>query len=760
MTSNRLFKYLISLYVMAAPLLGLAQATVSGYVRDIITGEDLIGVTVYDQNTKNGAVTNAYGFYSLTLEADTLDLRITYVGYKPIYQQVILKAGTSISFKMDPSTATLEDIVISAERFLVEEEVKSTEMGVFSLKPEEVQIIPTIAGESDILKVAQLMPGMAKGAEGTTAIYVRGGTDDQNLITLDEATVYNVGHLLGFLSVFNSDAIKNVKVIKGGFPAEYGGRLSSVIDTRMDDGADDGYHVKGGIGLLSSRLRVDGPIIKNKVAFMVAGRRAYIDRVFGLAGASFPYYFYDLNAKVNYQIDNRNRIYFSTYFGNDVFQTPDEVEDDVKGGFTLGNFTSTLRWNHISKDQRTFGNFSLIQTRFKYDIDGQFDENSVFIQSQIQDVGMKADWEYFQSPTRRVEFGIHSTTHFFRPNVVNTTGEISDFLKSKKADRLYNLENAVYAGIEKTFTPKWKGYYGVRVSSASVKEAHYFGVEPRLNVNYGISPLTSIKASYSLMRQYLHRVSSSSLVLPTDLWYPVTSSVRPQTSHQWSLGFFQGIEPWNTNVSVEGYYKTMSNLIEYREGARLILNDNFESELVNGDGRAYGVEFMIRKQSGPVSGWISYTLSRSDRKFDALNQGERFPAKYDRTHDISLVNILKISNRVDLSWVWVYTTGTSFTPQTGQYVVPNATLTAVELVPIYSKRNAVKLSPSHRLDVNLIVKPKKKKRFKSEWQFGIYNFYNQATPNQISIDSNGKSLQYVQSGLFGFLPSIAYNFSF
>ncbi|MEO9478012.1 MAG: TonB-dependent receptor [Cyclobacteriaceae bacterium] len=751
--------WLLTGLLIAGSMSCFAQHTLSGYVRDADTGEDLIGVTILDIGSKKGAVTNAYGFYSITPNVDSLNLRITYVGYHTLTQKIYLDSSIQVDFKMLPAISTLDDIVISAERFLLEEEVTSTETGVFNLQPKEAMVIPTIAGESDILKVAQLMPGITKGGEGTTGIYVRGGTDDQNLVTLDEATVYNVGHLLGFLSVFNSDVIKNVKVVKGGFPADYGGRLSSVIDTRMDDGSTERFHAKGGIGLLSSRLRIDGPIVEDKASFMIAGRRAYIDKVFGIFNVPFPYYFYDLNAKVNYKINKRNRVYLSSYFGRDVFAAPEEVEDDFQGGFDLGNFTSTLRWNHVSKGQRLFANFTAIQTRFQYDIDADVPDNSLLIKSHIQDWGLKADWDYYKSPEERIEFGVHTTTHLFRPNVVNTTGEISDFLKSKKGKRLYTQETAAYAGIEKTFAPKLKGYAGLRASSSAVEKAFYYGLEPRLNANYALYDLTSIKASYSLMRQYMHRVSSSSLVLPTDLWYPVTASILPQTSHQWSLGIFQGLKRWNLNASVEGYYKTMSNLIEYREGARLILNDNFENELVTGSGEAYGVEFLIRKQTGPVTGWVSYTLSKTTRQFDDLNNGQRFPGKYDHTHDISIVNIIKISKRMDMSWVWTYTTGASFTPQTGQYLVPNATLTEVELIPIYSSRNAVKLSPSHRLDINLIVKPKKEKRIKGEWQFGVYNFYNQTTPNQIRINSNGKSLQYVQSGIFGFLPSVAYNFN-
>ncbi len=743
-----------------------SQVTLSGYVYDQESKEGLIGVTVLNEGTIQGAITNAFGFYSLTIDSDTVNLRISYVGYKTISREIILNQNQSIDFFLETSFSALDVIEVRADRYIVEDEVKSVNMGVFNLTPKEAASIPTIGGETDILKISQFMPGITRGGEGTTALYVRGGTDDQNLVTLDDATVYNLSHLFGFFSVFNTDAIRDIRITKGGFTADHGGRLSAVMDTRMQEGNPEKIEVKGGIGLLTSRLTIDGPIIKDKATFMVSGRRTYIDQVLGLAGINLPYFFYDLNTKASYKISKRDRIFVSGYFGDDVLKVQEEGEneegdlEDLTFGFNLGNFTSTIRWNHIFPGEKLFSNITLLQTRFKYDIAGNFVDNSLLIRSQIQDFGIKGKFEYFKSPEERIDFGADIIWHRFRPNVINTGGDISDFLRSRKGDLLETQEISFYGGKEHKLSSRFTTYYGLRLSSSNVRSGFYLGAEPRLNLNFEVVDLTSVKASYSLMRQYMHRVSSSSIVLPTDLWYPVTQNVKPQTSHQISMGVFKGIPAFNLNISVEGYYKTMDNLIEYREGSRLLLNDNFEDELVNGNGKSIGGEFLIRKRAGKLTGWLSYTLSNTTREFPELNNGKRYPAKYDRRHDISVVGIYQLSNRVDLSWAWVYTSGASFTPQTGQYLMPSATLNSIEIIPIYSKRNAIKLSPTHRLDLNLILKSKKKRKFKGEWQFGIYNFYNRSSPYQVRIISNGQSFQYVQPGLFGTIPSISYNFSF
>lgn len=748
------------------PLSSLSQHTLSGYIFDASTQEELIGATIFDQQSGKGTATNVFGFFSFSPSNDTLTLRISSVGYQTQHVQIILTSNLRKNFTLEPASKELEAVEISGDRFRVEEEVQSLDMGVFNLTPKEALSLPTIVGESDILKVAQLMPGITKGGEATTALYVRGGTDDQNLVTLDDATVYNLSHLFGFFSVFNTDALKNVKVVKGGFTADYGGRLSAVMDTRMQEGNQEKFEGKGGIGLLTSRLTLDGPLFNKKGTFMLAGRRTYIDQMLGLAGVELPYFFYDLNAKASYKISDRDRIYLSSYFGQDVLELQEstEAEDeeiaDLTFGFRLGNFTTSLRWNHIYKNEKLFANFTLLQTRFKYDIGGDFVDNTLLIRSQIQDIGLKGQWEYFRSPDDRIDFGVDAVLHLFRPNVVNTSGDISDFLRSRRGNLIQTQEMAVYAGRENKLSSRLTTYYGLRISSAVVQSAFYLGAEPRLSLNYKIRPLLSLKTSYSLMRQYMHRVSSSSVILPTDLWYPVTAKVKPQNAHQWSSGIFTGLPDKDISFSLEGYYKRFNKLIEYREGARLLLNDNFEDELVTGTGESYGAEFLIRKRTGRLSGWLAYTISKANRTFDELNAGRTFPARFDRRHDLSLVGTYDLSDQVAISWVWVYTSGSNFTAQTGQYLAPGATVNDLIVVPIYTERNAIQLSPTHRLDLNFILRPKEQKKFKSEWQFSVYNFYNRASPYRIEVQFDGRAFQYVQPGIFGFLPSVSYNFSF
>ena len=756
-----------TLLVLLAVCSGLsAQHTLSGYIFDAATQEELIGATLFDQRSGKGTATNVFGFFSFSPENDTLDLRISSVGYQTQYLQVILSESVRKSFTLEPVSQELEAVEVSGDRFRVEEEVRSLDMGVFNLTPKEALSLPTIVGESDILKVAQLMPGITKGGEATTALYVRGGTDDQNLVTLDDATVYNLSHLFGFFSVFNTDALKNIKIVKGGFTADYGGRLSAVMDTRMQEGNQEKFEGKGGIGLLTSRLTLDGPMFNKKGTFMLAGRRTYIDQVLGAVGVELPYFFYDLNAKASYKISDRDRIYLSSYFGQDVLELQEstEAEDeeiaDLTFGFKLGNFTTSLRWNHIYKNEKLFANFTLLQTQFKYDIGGDFVDNTLLIRSQIQDIGLKGQWEYFRSPDDRIDFGVDAVLHLFRPNVVNTSGDISDFLRSRRGNLIQTQEAAIYAGRENKLTSRLTTYYGLRVSSAFVQSAAYVGLEPRLNINYKLRELLSVKASYSLMRQYMHRVSSSSVILPTDLWYPVTAKVKPQNAHQWSTGIFTGLPNQDISLSLEGYYKRFNQLIEYREGARLLLNDNFEDELVTGTGESYGAEFLIRKRTGKLNGWIAYTISKATRTFDDLNRGQTFPARFDRRHDLSLVGTYDLSDRVAVSWVWVYTSGSNFTAQTGQYLAPGATVNDLIVVPVYTERNAIRLSPTHRLDLNFILRSKPKKKFNSEWQFSVYNFYNRAAPYRIDVQFDGRAFQYVQPGIFGFLPSISYNFSF
>lgn len=765
-------KRLVFWALLLYPVVLHGQYTVSGYVFEEKNREVLAGVTVMDTESSRGTAANVYGFFSLTLPEPVVRLRFSYIGYKTKYLEVDLREHPSVEVRLTEDTAELDGVVITADRFALAESVASVRMGIVDLKPSEVQYIPAFAGESDLLKVMQLMPGVTQGNEGSTGMYVRGGADDQNLVMLDDAVVYNTGHLFGFFSVFNTDAIKDVQMTKGAFPARHGGRLSSVMDVRMKDGSMEQFNASGGVGLLTSRITIDGPVIPGKMSFMAAGRRTYIDQVLKLAGADLPYYFYDFNAKVNYRFSNRDRIYVSAYLGRDILDFDDlepesqneetddeEAWDDLGFGFSLGNIITTARWNHVYTGGKMFSNVTAHQTQFDYDISGRFSGNAILIASRIQDYGLKADWDYYPATGHLMQFGAGFVTHRFRPNVINTTGDLSELIASTQGEQMLSAEAAAYVSHDWEISQAWRVEYGLRYSGAAAG-VFYHGAEPRFSVRFQPVEDHSIKAGYSVMRQYMHRVSSSAISLPTDLWYPVSRGVRPQSSRQLGLGYFGTLPERSLTFSAELYLKRLYHLIEYREGARLLLNDRFEEELLSGDGRSMGLELFIRKHAGRATGWAGYTLSRTERQFDGLNFGEAYPDKYDRRHSISLVGMMELTSRLSWSFSWVYYSGSRITAQTGQFLMPNPSLTGIELMPVYGRRNGVELASTHRLDVNFVLRRPEGRFGRGEWHFSAYNFYNRAAPYRVSITSNGKSLEYVQNGLFGFLPSIAYNFTF
>lgn len=764
--------------LMLAICVPAQKVTVSGYLTEDESGEALASGTVSIPSIGVGAFTNEYGFWSLTVPEGDYEIVFKFLGYEAEVQSVSLKENITLNISLKPEGTSLNTVEIIGEHDRAREDVQSTAMGAIKMNMKEISMVPVLGGETDILKVMQLMPGVSGGSEGTTGMFVRGGDADQNLILLDEAIVYNTGHLFGFFSVFNPDALKDMTMIKGAFPSQYGGRLSSVLDLRMKEGNQEKFHVKGGIGLLSSRLNIEGPIIKDRLSFSIAGRRTYIDQVFKVVGVNIPYYFYDLNAKMNLKISDRDRIFFSSYFGDDVLKFSDNVESDpdtdttsansdlLDFGFRLGNFTQTLRWNHLFSD-KLFANFSLIHTTFKYNISGSFLDNSILITSRIRDLGLKADFDYFLNPKTHIKYGGGIINHGFRPNVVATTGVVSDFLDSKDGKLINNQEMFAYAGMDLEVSPRFKINTGLRLSgSLTTGNTFYPGVEPRVSGRYTVSEFASVKASYSRMYQYMHRVSSSTVSLPTDLWYPVTASVGPQNSDQFALGWHQYLPSVKLEITAEAYYKRLRHLIEYREGASLILNDNFEEELVTGTGDAYGMELLLRKKEGRFTGWIGYTLSWATRDFDELNDGETYFAKYDRRHDLSVVGILELTKRLSFSSVFVLQNGSRFTAQIGQYFQPNASLTGVDVVPIYSDRNEIRMAATHRLDVNLIIKsrPENKKgeprRFLTEWHLGAYNLYNRAAPYRVNVVPTQTGYKYQQPGLFGMIPFVSFNFEY
>jgi hypothetical protein len=763
----RLLRRIFCLSFLLIVLPGIAQSsfTVSGFISDSANGEMLFGATVFAVGTTKGAAANEYGFYSLSLPAGTYTLRYSYVGLRQKEITVSLTQDVKTDVKLSGAAITNTEVVIKADKN--QDQVQSTQTSAISIPVDKIRTIPTIGGETDIIKVVQLMPGIKRGGEGQSQMFVRGGSGDDNLILLDEAVVYNVAHLFGFFSVFNNDALKDITMYKGGFPAQYGGRLSSVMDIHMKDGNDNKYHATGGIGLLSSHLTVEGPIVKNKSSFLISARRSYIDKVFKLAYGGenvLPYYFYDANLKLNYNLNDKNRVFFSSYFGDDVLS--EKVQGDSSffdGGFKLGNFTTTARWNHTF-NPKLFSNLSLIHTRFRYDVEARIPGNTFLTQSRISDYGVKDDYSYYINPSNTVRFGLAYTMHIFRPNVISTSGEISDFLLSREGNKVYTNEIGLYYNQEIALDSNFKINYGMRLTGLATNDAFYFNPEPRISTVWNFRKTQSLKLSYARMAQYLHLVSSSSVALPTDLWYPVTKSVKPLISDQVAGAYNLNVPKIQTLFTAEVYYKTMQNLIEYREGAVLILNDDYEKELVSGKGHAYGFEFFAQRTEGKLTGWIGYSLSWSIRQFDDLNHGKPYYAKFDRRHDISIVATYEFTKRFSVAAVWVYSTGQRFTPATGEFLMPDASLSQVNILPVYSDKNAIQLPPAHRLDINFVLKSRldrKWMRWTGEWQIGAYNVYNRAQPYKIKVveDGNG-GYKYQAVGLFGFIPSIAYNFKF
>ncbi len=744
--------------------------TISGYLRDATSGEALASGSILEPTSRRGAYSNQYGFFSLTLLEGTYRVIFSYIGYEPDTLEVNLSQNRELLVALQPASTTMDEVSIFATKDAYSREVSSPQMSQISLGIKQMKMIPSIAGEPDMMKVIQLLPGITKGGEGTTSILVRGGDPDQNLILLDEAVVYNVSHLFGFFSVFNPDALKDLTVIKGGFPGQYGGRLSSVLDITMNEGNSQKFHVKGGIGLLSSRATIEGPIVKDRGSFSISGRRTYLDQVLKLVNVPVPYYFYDFNAKANFQVSPNDRLYLSAYLGDDVLYTPEfELEPDSVGGpaftapdfgFRLGNLTSTLRWNHLF-NERLFSNTSLILTRFQYDIRGSFLENEIFIGSEVFDLGVKSDFGFYLSPEHTLRYGGQVIHHQFRPNVISAAGDIAQLVEEREVDPILATEVAAYFQHEWQVRETLRVNYGLRFSGAAVPEKFYPALEPRVSMVYTLNDKHSIKVGYAAMRQYLHLVSSSTVALPTDLWYPVTKDIKPQSSHQIAASYTRHFEKASSLFTVETYYKRMSNLTEYREGANLILNDDFTSELLQGDGEAYGLELLLKRDQGRLNGWIGYTLAYSKRYFEELNGGIPFWAKYDRRHDLSVVLIYQLTERLSLSSVYSYLSGPRFTPQIGQYLAPTPGLNGVELIPIFATRNSTRLTAANRVDFNLVLRNRTIKRLKSEWTLGCYNVFNAPTPIRVNINyTPDRGLFYTQPSFLGRVLSVAWNFEY
>lgn len=764
----------ISFLTIQSQVFAQNNHTVSGTIKDIGTGETLIGASVKVTGVKRAATsTNAYGFYSLNLPNGSYKLEVSYVGYQSFIKEVEISENIKLSVELLASNELAEVVVTEVKR---NNNVSSAQMGVDKLNVKDIRNVPVLFGESDIIKTLQLLPGIKSAGEGNSGFFVRGGAVDQNLILLDEAPVYNASHLLGFFSTFNSDAIKDVTVYKGGMPAQYGGRLSSVLDIKMNDGNKKEYTVEGGLGLISSRLKVEGPFKKDKSSFIVSGRRTYADLFLGLSPDSSinnnTLYFYDLNAKANYQIDDKNVVYLSGYFGRDKLGLANTF------GFGWGNATATLRWNHLFSS-RLFSNTSLIYSNYDYTIENLLGGNEFKVSSSIRDFNIKQDFQYALNNQHEIKFGIDAIQHTIAPGKLTTS---SLNINPLTIQNRKGYEVAAYISDDYKVTDNINIVFGTRLSTFSlmgggnfktydvngniVAEKNYDGneivksyinLEPRFSSSFLIDETKSIKASYTRNTQNLHLMSNSTATSPTDLYIMNSNNTKPEIADQVALGYFKNFKNDMYEFSGEVYYKTMQNQIEYRNGTDLRGNSNVEADLIYGKGRAYGVELFVKKKYGDFNGWVGYTLSKTERQFDQINRGNWFLARQDRTHDLSVVGIYKVSTRWSLSSTFVYSTGNAVTFPTGKYTIEDQT------VFYYGDRNANRIPDYHRLDFSATLDGKPNRKLKSSWNFSVYNLYNRQNPFAINFRDNPDNLaqtQAVRTTLFGIIPSVTWNFKF
>ncbi|HET6559860.1 MAG TPA: TonB-dependent receptor [Prolixibacteraceae bacterium] len=769
----RLFLIVILLNMYAGAY-AQKKYTLSGTISDAESGEALTGAVVAIQNTAYNTLGNAYGFYSLTIPEGNYRVVVQFIGYEDQVLQVDLHSGKVINFRMKATTYQLDSINVRGEQ--ADRNITSLGMGTVKINPKKIENIPVLFGERDLLKTLQLMPGMKSAGEGNTGFYVRGGGLDQNLILLDEAPVYNASHLLGFFSVFNSEAIRDAELLKGAIPAEYGGRASSVLDIRMKEGNMEDYKVVGNVGLIASNLSVEGPVKKDVSSFMVSGRRTYADLFLGFAPGKdlkdASLYFYDLNMKINFKLNDRSRLFVSGYLGRDMFR--------IKGqfGFDWGSTTATMRLNHTFSE-KLFSVSSLIFSNYSYQIDMSGDDN-VLLSSKIKDFNLKQDFNWYLNPANTLRFGFNLISHNLVPGEVGAS-EDSGYQTLAVRPR-HAIESAFYLSNNQQITDRLKFYYGARLAlftntgpgnfyrfdqDGNLLETISYndfrmvmtqgGLEPRLAVNYQLSTRDAVKASYNRIHQFIHLLTNTTASTPTDVWVPSSDNVKPQIADQWSLGYFRNSNKNMFESSVEVYYKDLQNQIDYLNGATLIFNKTVEAELVFGRGWAYGAEFMVRKNEGKLTGWMGYTWSKTMRQFDSIDEGKPFPARQDRRHDVSVVSMYDLGRKWKLSATWVYNTGNAVTFPAGKYVVDG------QIVPHYTTRNAYRMPDYHRLDLGVVWIRKQTAKFESSWNFSVYNAYGRKNAYFISFRQNEEDpdkTEAVKISLFNVIPSVSYKFKF
>lgn len=797
---------LILLSSFLSPVILSAQGTftISGFVKDGSTGETLIGANVYVKETMKGSSTNTYGYFVLNVGSGSQTIAMSFIGYEEFTQVIDVSADMKLNIEARPKVIQAKEFEVVGDR--TKDNTEGTQMGTVELDVQRLNTLPALLGEVDILKTIQFLPGVKSNGEGNSGFYVRGGGPDQNLILLDDAVVYNASHLFGFFSVFNADAVKNIELIKGGMPANYGGRISSVLDITMKEGNDKGFHGQGGIGLISSRLTLEGPIVKDKGSFIVSGRRTYIDvltKPFISDTSAFSgsgYYFYDLNAKANYRISDRDRVYLSGYFGRDVFDFSGSDPGDPQFRIPWGNATLSARWNHIF-GPKLFMNTTATFSDYSFSFNAEQDQFAFELFSGIKDYSLKSDLTHYLSARHSLKYGGQYTYHSYTTSTVNVSSGDTDF-NIDTPPKLYAHETALYVMDDFDLTDQLRINAGLRLTTfnhvgpytryltddqartidkeeiADGKNiSGYAALEPRLSMRYRLDGRSSVKASFNRGQQYVHLASFSSVALPTDVWIPSSENVKPQIGTQYAIGYFRDLKDRMFETSVEAYYKDFQNLIEYAEGAEPQNNGNanYDAQLVFGDGYSYGAELFLKKVTGKVNGWVGYTWSKTMRTFPDINQGREFPSRWDRRHDLSVVLSYDRSERWSFGATFVYATGQAVTLPVNRYFIEG------ELVSEYTERNGYRMVPYHRLDLaatlnNKRTKEKKdpvtgtittvNKRWKSSWTFGIYNVYNRANPYFIYFGAEGNPaagdlrVTANQVSLFTILPSVTWNFKF
>lgn len=767
------------------------KVTLSGYVKDASNAEELIGVTVYVEELKNGAITNPYGFYSLTLTPGKYTLTYSFIGYKAVKKEVNIEKNTELNIELPVEAIEIEEVVVSAEKEEEDKNIEQVAMSKNDINVEMVKKLPALFGEPDIIKTIQMMPGVVSAGEGTSGFFVRGGSADQNMILIDEAPIYDPSHFFGLFSVFNADVIKDSELYKGGIPSQFGGRLSSILDVRTKDG--NAKHLDGSatVGLLASKMTLEGPLAKNKSSFLLSARRSYADLFLKLSNnedtRSNQVYFYDINAKINWKPNNKNRFFVAAYAGRDVFK----FGDDAK--FDWGNLTTTFRWNHLYSE-RLFSNTTVLFSKFDYSL-AVFDEaNSFDWTANLEEVAAKNDFTFYINPKNILSFGVHATYHRFSPGTIKPASDNSIFTTTTM-EKMHAMDYAFYVGNEQTISPKFTVQYGLRyslfqnVGETTIREYRdqtdnvdidildeirygklkpiktFHNLEPRLSMRYKLTNTSSMKASYNRMVQNIHLLSNSTVPVPFNTWTPSSPYLDPQIADQVALGYFRNFKDNTFEFSSEVYYKEMKNITDFADNANLLLNPNVAVEYRQGTSDSYGLELMVQKNKGRFTGFVSYTLSKTEREIPGLNNNQPFPANYDRRNNLNVVGTLQLNDKWTLGGTFTYTTGRPITLPNGRYEFDGYN------VELYSERNGYRLPDFHRLDLSATLTPRKnaQRKWKRTWNFSIYNVYNRKNPFTIYtrtlrdddgeiIDPNRMEARLVY--LFPILPSVSYKIDF